>query len=79
MPRRRIPRMKGLLGPPGGAEPSAASIPGKLIGRSGSAVPGSERQFSEGWSGMRNCVRHAEPPLTLREPNVPHITRVGGG
>lgn len=35
--------MKALSGPPGGAESNPAIIPGKRIGRSGRAIPGSER------------------------------------
>lgn len=44
--------MKALSGPPGGAEPNPAIIPGKRIGRSCRAIPGSERPLQ----------RSQEPP-----------------
>lgn len=53
--------MKALSGPPGGAESGPAIIPGKRIGRSCGAIPGSERRLSEGRSRRVNRRERDEP------------------
>lgn len=70
MLRRWIPRMKALSGPPGGAESNPAIIPGKRIGRSCRAIPGSERRFSEGRS--RRVKRRGVGGVEMNHKNTTH-------